>query len=79
MKALIESLGYVKVAVPYFISGQGLSGGEGIVMDLELEKIIKKLKTFEGIFKDNLDFKNKELNKYFYELRQIEDEIISKS
>ena len=71
VRALIESIKYVRSAVPYFINSQGITAQEGLEIEKTVNGLIKKLGRFESYFENNLDFHNPELVKYFEMCRAI--------
>lgn len=77
VKALIESIGYIQSAIPYFIESQSLKAYDGLVMFDQVETLQNKLETFDDEFQSALDFHNNlELKTYLAELRSRTDESI---
>ena len=76
VKALIESLGYVKTAIPYFIDHEGLRAYDGLAMHDQIGLIQKKLEGFKSEFDSMLDFHNSELETYMAEIRSRTDKAI---
>lgn len=76
VKALIESLGYIQSAIPYFIESQSLKAYDGLVMFDQVQTLQNKLETFDDEFESALDFHNLELKTYLAELRSRTDELI---
>lgn len=76
VRALIESVKYVRSAVPYFIDGEGITAQEGLKVENIVNELITELQKFKPYFENNLNFDNPELKKYFENKRKIENEEI---
>ena len=77
VRALIESVKYVRSAVPYFIDGEGITAQEGLKIEKMVNDLLTELGKFKPYFENNLNFDNPELKKYFDIQRARTDEQIA--